>query len=131
MQSMFCHRFEFEGEQCHQGMASGFHDPAFGGPYFWHLPPRGRCFTLKADGAPRGQPVERLHRTQMRTGDKIGAHGSLALPDGKGVVDPADLAGLGADQSRGSIGLPHRPGGVPPKGRAKKGDFNCSPVIET
>lgn len=57
----------------------------------------------------------------MRTGDKIGAHGSLALPDGQGVVDPADLAGLGADQARGSIGLPHRPDGVPPKDRGQEG----------
>jgi hypothetical protein len=37
------------------------------------------------------------------------------------VVDPADLAGLGADQSRGSIGLPHRPDGVPPKGWGQDG----------
>jgi hypothetical protein len=39
------------------------------------------------------------------------------------VVDPADLAGLGADQSRGGIGLLHRPDGVPPKDRGIEGRF--------
>ena len=59
------------GEKCHDGMASGFHDHAFGSPNFRHLLPCGRYVTLKAEGAPRGQSVEGLHRPQMRSGDKI------------------------------------------------------------
>ena len=47
-----------------------------------------------SNGAPRGHSVERLHRTQMRTGDRIDAHRGLALPDGQGVVGPANPTGL-------------------------------------
>jgi len=103
--------------------ASWLHDLAFGCPMLRHLCPCGRRFTPKANGPARCKPVKRLHRPKMRPCDQIGAHGCLALPQGQSMMHTADLAGLGADQPRGGIGLPHRPDSVPPKGWGIEGRF--------